>query len=201
MRLHSWTEEEAMSSTTTKKLLTADEFAKLPDPVDGSKQELVRGEVITMPPPSFVHGKVQGRVYFVLETFDRTANQGHVVLETGVNTEVDPDTVRGPDVAFWKYSRLPADSHPEVYAKVPPDLCVEVLSPSSTKQKMNRKIREYFASGVGMVWIVDPDQRTVTIYRQPGEGRVLWDDATLTGEDVLPGFSCPVAELFPKNLS
>jgi Uma2 family endonuclease len=189
-----------VSTTTTKKLLTADDFAKLPEPVDGAKQELVRGEVITMAPPSFMHAKVQGLVYLVLELFNRNANIGHVTLETGVITEENPDTVRGPVVAFWSYRTLPADRSPEAYAKVPPDLCVEVLSPSNTKQKMNKKTREYFAGGVQMVWVVDPEERTVTIYNEPGNGRVLWDDATLTAENILPGFSCPVAEFFPKSL-
>jgi Uma2 family endonuclease len=185
-----------MSTTITMKLLTAAEFAKLPEPIDGSKQELVRGEVITMPPPGFIHGKVQGHVFFSLEAFNRTAKIGRVTGECGVITEKGQDTVRGPDVAFWSYITLPADIVPEGYANVPPDLCVEVRSPSNTPQKMTRKIREYFGSGVRMVWVVDPEEQTVTVYRQPGNGRTLWDDATITGEDVLPGFECPVAEFF-----
>lgn len=185
-----------MSSTTTKKLLTADEFAKLPNSIDGSKQELVRGEVITMPPPGFVHGKVQGSVYFALESFNRMAKLGQITVESGVITEEGPDTVRGPDVAFWSYAKIPADHVPVVYANEPADLCVEVKSAGNTDEKMTRKVREYFASGVQMVWVVDPEERTVTVYRQPGDGRVLWDDATISGEDVLPGFTCAVAEFF-----
>ncbi len=76
-------------------------------------------------------------------------------------------------------------------------MCVEVLSPSNTQQKMTRKIREYFICGVRMVWVVDHEERTVAIYDKPGDGRVLWDDAILTLEDVVPGFSCPVREFFP----
>jgi Uma2 family endonuclease len=91
---------------------------------------------------------------------------------------------------------LPADQVPIVYANVPADLCVEVISPGNTREKMNRKIREYFTSGVQQVWVVDPEAKTVTIYRQAGDGRVLWDDSTITAEDILPGFSCPVAEFF-----
>jgi Uma2 family endonuclease len=185
-----------MSTTTSKKLLTADEFAKLPDPIDGSKQELVRGEIITMAPPSFVHGIVQGNVLFALKTYARQTQSGRVTVESGVITEEGPDTVRGPDVAFWSFKKLPADQVPIVYANVPADLCVEVISPGNTREKMNRKIREYFTSGVQQVWVVDPEAKTVTIYRQPGDGRVLWDDSTITAEDILPGFSCPVAEFF-----
>lgn len=186
-----------MTAMTARKLLTAGEFAKLPRPSDGSKQELVRGEIVTMPPPGFVHGKVQGRVYFALETWNRVAKFGHVTVETGIVIESEPDTVRGPDVSVWSYARLSADQKPEGYPEVAPELCVEVLSPSNTRPKMTRKIREYFNRGVRTVWVVDPEERTATVYHQPGNGQVLWDDATITSEDVLPGFSCPVAEFFP----
>lgn len=185
-----------MSAVTASKLLTAEEFANLPRPMDGSRQELERGEIVTMAPPRFVHGKVQGRVYYALETYNRTTKFGHVITETGVITEEDPDTVRGPDVAVWSYTKVPIDREPRVYAEVAPDLCVEVLSPSNTKSKMTTKIREYFDSGVRMVWVVDPESRMVTVYRKPGEGRELWEDASISGEDVLPDFSCPIAEFF-----
>ena len=183
-------------STATKKLLTAEEFSRLRNPIDGSKQELVRGEVITMPPPGFVHGKVQGCVYFVLETYNRATKFGQVTVESGVITDTGPDTVRGPDIAVWSFQRLPADHVPIVYANVAPDLCVEIKSPSNTSARTTQKVSEYFSCGARMVWVVDPEERTVTVYRKAGDGRVLWEDATLTGEDVLPGFSVPVAEFF-----
>ena len=185
-----------MSATTTKKLLSAEEFAKLPNPSDGSRQELVRGEVITVPPPRVVHGLVQVNVVFALKTYARQTKSGRITAESGVTTEEDPDTVRGPDVAFWSYKQLPADQIPAAYPTVAPDLCVEVRSPSNTAQKLTRKLREYFARGVRMVWIVDPAERTVKIYRQPGDGRVLWEDATITGDDVLPDFAWSIAEFF-----
>ncbi|MDB5313700.1 MAG: hypothetical protein JWO38_7902 [Gemmataceae bacterium] len=182
--------------STTTKLLTAEEFAKLPEPPDGSKQELVRGEVVTMPPPGFLHGLVQTAVAFLLTTYARQTMRGRVTVESGVITEEGPSTVRGPDVAFWSFDRLPADHVPVVYANVAADLCVEVRSPGNTEEKMTEKVREYLHSGVKMVWVVDPDDRTVTVYRRPGDGRVVWDDATITGEDVLPEFSSLVAEFF-----
>lgn len=178
------------------KLLTAAEFARLPDPPDGSRQELVRGEVVTMPAPGFTHGKVQVNVAFVLETFNRAHSVGHVTVESGLVTETDPDTVRGPDVAFWSYARIPADQLPEVYPDVAADLVAEVVSPGNTRKQLAKKLREYFARGVRLVWVADPEDRTVTVYAKPGEGTVLWEDATLTGGDVLPGFACPVAEFF-----
>jgi Uma2 family endonuclease len=184
-----------MTPTATK-LITAKEFAAMPDRPDGSKQELVRGVIVTMPPPYFSHGNCQGNVGFLLETYTRQVKKGRVTLGTGVVTERNPDTVRGFDVAHWSYERLPPDQIPQGYPEIAPDLAVEVLSPSDKPSQISAKIREYFCVNVCMVWIIDPKERTATVYRGPGNGYVLWDDATLTVEDLLPGFSCPVAEFF-----
>ncbi len=183
-------------STAAAKLLTAEEFARLPNPSDGSKQELVRGEIVTMPPPGFLHGTVQVNVTVAVKAFVKQHKLGRVTVESGVITERGPDSVRGPDVAFWSYQRVPKGDVPVVYANEPADLVAEVVSPSNTKQRMTLKVREYFDSGVRLVWVVHPEERTVTVYTKPGDGTVLWEDATLTGGDVLPGFSCPVAEFF-----
>ncbi len=177
-------------------LLTAQEFAVLPKPIDGSKQELVRGEIITMAPPGFRHGRCQIKVGVKLELYAESTKRGRVTVESGVITEKGPDSVRGPDIAYWSFERLPADQEPIVYANVAPDLVVEVLSPNDRERNWTQKVREYFASGVSMVWVVDPESRTVSIFRKPGEGRILWEDAELSGEDLLPGFSCKVAAFF-----
>lgn len=183
-------------TTTAVKLITAEEFARMADPPDGSKQELVRGVIVTMLPPGFRHGVCHNKVAFLLTAHVLAAHCGRITVETGVVTERDPDTVRGPDVAFWSIERLPMEQIPEVYPDVAADLCVEILSPSNTPNEMREKVREYIHRGVRLVWVVDPEEHTVTVYRQPGEGRLLWDDATLSGEDVLPGFQCRVAEFF-----
>ncbi len=183
-------------TTTAIQPLTAAEFARMPDPADGSKEELVRGAIITMPAPGFRHGEVQLAVGSLLRNYARSTRTGRVTVESGLQTEFDPDTIRGPDVAFWSAERLPLDRTPEVYPDVAADLVVEIQSPSSRRQTTQDKIREYLDRGVRMIWIVDPEARTVTVYRQPGEGRLLWHDATLTGEEVLPGFQCHVAEFF-----
>jgi Uma2 family endonuclease len=73
---------------------------------------------------------------------------------------------------------------------------VEVLSPSDSRRRVAEKVAEYLASGSRLVWVVDPEDRNVTVYREATEGRPLWEDATITGEDVLPGFACRVAEFF-----
>ncbi len=182
-------------ATVAKALISAAEFALLPDPPDGSKQELVRGEIVTLPPPGFRHGLRQGRVCRLLDHYTMTNRCGRVSVSCGVVTEHDPDTVRGPDVSYWSFERLPPDQEPEGYPTVAPDLCVEVLSPSNRGPRIREKLGELFAHGVRMVWVISPEDRTVTIYRTPDEGLLLHEPAQLTAPDVLPGFSCRVADL------
>jgi Uma2 family endonuclease len=188
-----------MSTAALPKLLTAEEFFRLPDPPDGSKQELVRGEVVTMPPPGIRHGVVQTNIACLIQPFARTHKLGRVTVESGVRTEEDPDSVRGPDVAFWGVNALPVGPVPVGYADLPADLVVEVMSPSDSRRAVVRKVNEYLTSGTRMVWVVDPDDRNVAVYRQAGEGRILWEDATISGEDVLPGFECKVADFFDEE--
>jgi Uma2 family endonuclease len=184
-----------MAATATK-LLTAEEFFQRPDPSDGSREELIRGEVVTMPAPGFRHGEVAMQVGFILKLFLQQHPVGRVLAETGVRTEHDPDSVRGPDVSFWSFDRVQREPEIVGYPEVAADLCVEVRSPSNTFKKLRDKAAEYLRAGVRMVWIVDPDDRSVTVYRQPGRGITISDDAVLEGEDVLPGFTCPVSKLF-----
>lgn len=182
-----------MSAVVTK-LITAAEFARMPDPPDGSKQELVRGEVVTMPPTKGPHGFVQLNVGVILSGFVKANRLGWVVTESGTILERDPDTVRGPDVAFYSIARQP--TIPEEWFEIPPDLAVEVLSPSDRRGRVREKIREYLANGVRVVWLVDPDARTVTAYTGTLRGIEFDSTDTLDAADVLPGFSCRVADFF-----
>jgi Uma2 family endonuclease len=185
-----------MSTITQKKLLTAEEFFLLPDPGDGSQQELVRGEIITMPPPGGLHGVTCSKVDRKLGVFIDAGPGGTLACnDTGFITERDPDSVRGPDISYWSKERL--REVPVGYIETPPDMLVEVLSPSNTSRQIHAKLLEYFARDVRLVWVIAPEDRTLTIYRTPDEGRVLHETATVTGEDVLPGFTCRVSDLLP----
>ncbi len=117
------------------------------------------------------------------------------VNDTGFITERDPDTVRGPDLAFWRRERLP--EVPEGYAEVAPDLVAEVVSPGDHYSRVQNKVRHYLTRGVRMVWVVDPEDRSVTVYRSWQQATILGENDTVSGEDVVPGFSCKVADLFP----
>lgn len=114
--------------------------------------------------------------------------------DAGVITERGPDTVRGPAIAYWSKKRLL--EVPDAYIEVPADIVVEVLSPWDVETKVQLKVEEYLKQGVRMVWVVDPARRTVTIHRVRKLKKVLQEADILTGENVLPGFRCPVAELF-----
>jgi Uma2 family endonuclease len=176
--------------------MTAEEFAMRPEPRDGSREELVRGEVVTMPPPGFRHGEVVMQVGFLLKSYLAQKSIGRVLAETGVRTEHDPDSVRGPDVSYWSFKRVPKSQKFVSYPKVAADLCVEVRSRSNTLRKLREKVAEYFDAGVRMVWVVDPEDQSVTVYRRPGRGLKLLGNELLDGEDVLPGFSCSVSRFF-----
>lgn len=105
--------------------------------------------------------------------------------------------VRGPDVAFVSWARLPDQRIPA--APIPglvPDLAIEVLSESATIREMERKRREYFGQGVRMVWMVDPPTRSVTVFTSVSDSRLLNETDTLDGGDVLPGFSVPIPKIF-----
>lgn len=176
------------------KLVTAEEFAKFPQPPDGSKEELLRGEVITMPPPKGRHGYVQAMIAYLLMNVVRPRKLGWVLTESGVVIERDPDSVFGPDVSFYSIARHP--NQPEDYFEIPPDLVIEVLSPDDRRKKVHEKIKDYVKNGVKLVWLVDPEVRTATVYAGSLRGTELDESETITGGDVLPEFSCKVAEFF-----
>ncbi|MDB5307642.1 MAG: hypothetical protein JWO38_1844 [Gemmataceae bacterium] len=184
-----------MATVETKKL-TAEEFFQLPDPKDGSKLELVRGEIVAMPGPGVEHGEGQLSLGSLIKVFLKTNKIGRVLTASGVVTERQDDTVRGPGISYYSKERLPLDLRVVGYHDQLPDLCVEVVSPSNTRKQLREKIKEYFFAGVRMVWVVEPEDRSVTIFRAPDEGRTLYGDAVLDGAAVLPGFSCKAADLF-----
>ncbi len=175
-------------------ILTVSEFESLASdfPLD-----LVQGKVQLMPPPGGLHGVVCGNVYFSLSAWSRATRTGIVVSnDTAVVTETDPDSVRGSDVAFISWERLPGRRVPQGAFRTPPNLVVEVLSPSDVLTNVMGKVREYLHCGVIEVWIVDAETRTVSIYLREQPVIELAETDTLTRPDLLPGFSCPVAEFF-----
>jgi Uma2 family endonuclease len=122
-------------SALGQRLLTAEEFFLLPEPQDGSRQELVHGEIITMPPPGGLRGVTCSKVNRKIGNFVDAGLGGTVACnDTGFITERGPDSVRGPDISYWSKERL--QEVPVGYIEIAPDLLVEVLSPSNTSKKI-----------------------------------------------------------------
>jgi Uma2 family endonuclease len=181
-----------MATDVQPKLLTAQEFMDM-DLGEGSF-ELVRGEVVELPPPRGRHGLVCGNVLFALESFGRRTGFGYTLAnDSAVQTERVPDTVRGADVCFYSNARLPRTEVGDEIPPVPPDVAVEVLSPGNRPVE----VAEYLSVGVFVVLIVDPKRRTVAIYRRGDESPILLGDADmLENMPELPGFACAVSEFF-----
>jgi Uma2 family endonuclease len=176
------------------RLMTAEEFYELDFP-DG-RAELVRGRVVRMSHPGMKHGVIVVRIAAQLLSYVDQHPLGYVTNEAGFILARDPDTVRGPDVSFVSFERMAGQALPEKWLQFSPDLAVEVISPSERPKHIREKVQDWFAGGARRVWLFYPRTRNVYVLRSPTEVQILGPEDTLTGDDVLPGFSCPVAELF-----
>lgn len=178
--------------------VTAEELFDMPD--GGGRCELVKGEIIRLTPNGAKNGVVTARIGNVLDEYVEAKDLGVCSgAETGFILERDPDTVRAPDAAVVLASRVPASGVPVGYWPFAPDLAVEVVSPSDRLGDVHVKIAEYFAAGTRLVWLVEPETRTVHVYRSTQHVEVLGTEDDLDGGDVLPSFLCPVQRLFPTN--
>jgi Uma2 family endonuclease len=178
--------------------MTADEFFEWVNrPVNEGKHfELVRGEVVEMPRPGERHCHVCGNVTWVLNNYVRQRRQGRVLSnDAGIILARDPDTVRGPDVVLFP-DVLPYDQLNPKWAEGVPTLAVEVISPNDRIGKVTRRITEMLRAGIRLIWLIDPETRDVTVFRQGQDPQVFDATQELTGDDILPEFRCPVAELF-----
>lgn len=181
----------------TKTRLTAQDLWRLGE--GDIRRELVNGEVIEMAPAGGTHGRVTGKLGGRLdEHVERHAAGVGVVGDVGFILRLpnDPDRVRAPDVAFVSSQRLPEGGLPEGFLVGAPELAVEVLSPTDNPVDVQQKIRDYLEAGTRLVWLFAPRPKTVTVYRADGSAQLLREHDTLSGEDVLPGLSIPLAEIF-----
>ncbi len=184
-----------MSIATAEKLMTAEEFLQLPD--DGVPKELVRGRVITLNVPTPRHGQICGRVDRLVGNFADDHKLGHVIPnDSGVVVEEDPDTVRGADVAFYSFQRVPPGPFLRGYLEVVPELVFEVRSPNDRWPAILRKVAEYLDAGVSLVCVLDEQTQTAHLFTPDGPGQALAADDTLTFPDLLPGFAVRVERSF-----
>lgn len=183
-------------ATTGSQITTAEQLLYAPDL---GRCELVQGELIMMSPGGSEHGAIIVRISGPLWTHVHQNALGIVFgAETGFQIARDPDTVRAPDVAFVRAERLEAGI-PRGFFQGAPDLAVEVLSPGDRTGEVLAKTGDWLGAGCRMVWVVDPETRTVTVYRSLNDIRVLGAAEQLDGQDVAEGFRLPVGEIFPQK--
>ncbi len=180
---------------TANRLLTADDLLRLDS--EGVRGELIRGVLYETMPTGHEHGKIAANLTILLGGFIKPRKLGSLTAsDSGVWLERDPDTVREPDIAYFSAAKIPPGVRITGYAEVPPDLVVEIVSPSDSRREVSDKARMWLRYGVGLVWVVQPDTRTVDV-QEPGRAVVtLTEHDTLDGLDVLPGFTCAVREVF-----
>jgi Uma2 family endonuclease len=159
--------------------------------------ELIDG-VLVEKPMGYWESLVAGAILAALRAFVVPRKLGLVTGEAGM-VRLCPGQVRIPDVAYVSRERVPGvRGAREPIPHLVPDLAVEVLSESNTQAEMARKRREYFEAGVRLVWLVDLDDRTVTVFTGPEESTTVDQNQILDGGDVLPGFTLPLAGLFAE---
>jgi Uma2 family endonuclease len=179
----------------TETLVTGEDLLAMGDI---GPSELVEGRIVRMSPTGGKHAIYELNFAEQLKAFVKQHKLGKVMVgEVGIYTHRNPDTVRAADVAFISNARY-SQWKQAGFVDVAPELIVEILSPDDRMSDMMRKLREYFSIGVSLVWVADPETKTVYTYRSLTDVREFGEADTLTGDDVLPGFSVPVADLFEE---
>jgi Uma2 family endonuclease len=159
--------------------------------------EVWEGELREAPGAGFDASALAGWIYHLLISFVKPRNLGVVTTADGSYIlSNDPLTIVVPDVAFVRLEKVPKGPRPKGYAPFPPDLAVEVRSPTDRRSDIEDKLRRYRMAGVPLIWWVDPDRRSVAVYRGGVLVAELREGDELDGEDILPGFTLPVSRIF-----
>lgn len=178
---------------------------------DGKNFELVDGRLVERHRTSrsaevedhmgFLADQIAVRLVQRLANFCDEHPQGWVLMPNSGGFQGFPGSprrLRKPDVAFVRYGRFPGEQLPPGHAHLAPDLAAEVVSPNDTYEEVDEKIEEYLRAGVRLVWIISPKNHTIRVYRVNRSSHSLRENDELDGEDVVPGFRCPVRDLFPQ---
>jgi Uma2 family endonuclease len=185
-------------ATVATRPVTADEFFEFVNRPENRDRvfELEAGEIVEMSKPGERHGVICGNVAFVFGVYIRQIKSGRVLTnDTGLVLDRDPDTVRGPDVSLYLDKKKYADLSTK-YPNDMPVLVVEVLSPNDKLSHTTGRLNRFLGNGVALVWLVEPEPRTVTVWWE-GQAPIVFEDgdeiANLPG---LPEFRCKASEIF-----
>jgi Uma2 family endonuclease len=177
------------------KRMTFEEAARL----DPKKEagELDAGRWVPVTKSTYRHGHIIINAGALLKAYTRTHAEWYVSgADPGTKLGRDPDILRGPDVAMVRTERAPTGKGAAGWLEGAPELAVEVVGDSQSVSELTRKALEYLAAGAKQVWVLDPDPRRLLVFTPPDHVRLLGPDDTVDGGDLLPGFSCRVAEFF-----
>jgi len=181
----------------TAALLSAEDFALVAHVLGPC--ELVKGEIIPMSPGGIRHSRITNRASSLLDAHCRPRKLGRVLSgEAGVIVARRPDTVRGADVAFISYNRLPREAAEDGFLQQPPELVIEVFGKDASWEKMEEKVAEYHTLGVELVWVLDPHTLTLRVYPRAASSQLLRDTDTASADPHVPGFNVRVAQFFEE---
>jgi len=184
-------------TTQATKPVTAEELFAMGDI---GRCELIRGEIVHLAPAGAEHGDVAGELLGMIWSFVRKHQLGKVyAAETGFTIARNPDTTRAPDVAFVRNDRVPVKPRRGFFEGAP-DLAVEVVSPGDSHSQIVAKVNEWLAGGTTSVWVVDPPNRTIVVYRANNQVKRYGPADVLNDEPTLPGFTLRINELFVSQL-
>ncbi len=184
-----------LAEPTKKKFITAESLSQKPP--KERRGELVRGEFVAMSPAGFIHGRIALKIGTYINMFVINNQLGEAyAAETGFILTRDPDTVRAPDVAFVTAERVAQHTVVQGFFQGAPDLAVEVISPTETINDIEDKLIDYLEAGTRLVWLIYPRTKTITVYRSLTNIETLTVADVLSGDEVLPGFTISVAEIF-----
>ena len=181
-----------------KKVWTEAELQALPE--DGYNHEVVNGELVMSPKNTWYHGLICVRLSAALVHFSSEHRLG-AVLDSSTGFWMHNRNCRAPDISFVPKSRLTAlgfKPKEERFFPGAPDLAVEILSPNNTRAEIDARLRDFFSSGTQLAWIINPETESVEICRSLTQRKLLGSGAFLEGEDLLPGFRYPLADLFKE---
>ncbi|GIK43363.1 MAG: restriction endonuclease [Chloroflexota bacterium] len=186
---------QEMTVLSKAKLITGEELLAMGDI---GPCELIDGRIVPMSPTGGEHAYIEFYLGSEISNFVQPKKLGWVLGgEVGIYTRRQPDRVRGADVAFISKNRSPRRPT-RGFLEVAPELVVEIMSPDDRWQDVQQKLEEYFSIGVEWVWIVEPENRAIYVYRSGTEAQKFGEDDIIQGEGVLAGFSLSVANLFSE---
>ncbi|MEP9412453.1 MAG: Uma2 family endonuclease [Candidatus Brocadia sp.] len=184
-----------MNTIATKKIWTEKELMSLPK--EGYKCELIQGKLV-MGPAGIEHEEIGANLLTALRSFVSERKLG-IVCGSSAGYWMKSGNLRSPDVSFIRKERLQGYKRPpKGFFKGSPDIAIEILSPTDTVESLHGKIVEYFENDTKLAWVVNPEEQTVLIYHSPQPSKLLTKNDLLDGEEILKGFTFPIAELFAE---